>query len=189
VRRLAAAITVAKLDVDAPSDRLARNLFLELRFRVLVDDLASARAALGQRRREDLIDIAWRFTTRRRPVGLAGLASPRFRVLLGKPLGEGRRLALLPAERFLQLLLQRSDDLALPAEDDAEREPAQPVAAGSEEGRSEAVPLGCVSAKQERLRILPLTADLERAEVLVPEPVRRIGLRLPPKLQRVEVFG
>jgi len=39
------------------------------------------------------------------------------------------------------------------------------------------------------VRILPLTADLEGAEVLVPGAVRSFRLRLPPELELVQVLG
>src|SRR5215510_3003122 len=54
---------------------------------------------------------------------------------------------------------------------------------------SELLPLRRLSCEQEGLRILPLAADLERAEVFVPEPVRSLGFGLSPHLQLIEVFG
>jgi hypothetical protein len=48
---------------------------------------------------------------------------------------------------------------------------------------------GWLAPQQECLRKLPLATDLERAESLVPEAVRSLGLGLPPELQLVEVLG
>src|SRR5260370_18279190 len=49
--------------------------------------------------------------------------------------------------------------------------------------------LGRLASNQEGFRVLTLTADLERAEVLVPGPIGSFGLRLAPQLELVEIFG
>jgi hypothetical protein len=53
---------------------------------------------------------------------------------------------------------------------------------------SELLPFGSLACKQEGLRVFPFAADFERAEVLVPEPVRRIGIRFSPRFELVKVF-
>src|SRR5260221_7830723 len=49
------------------------------------------------------------------------------------------------------------------------------------------MPLGGLTAQQERLRILPLTAEFERTEVLIPEALRRFRFGFSPQLELVEV--
>jgi hypothetical protein len=49
--------------------------------------------------------------------------------------------------------------------------------------------VGRLPTKQECLGILALTADLEGPEVLVPVTLRSFRLRLPPKLELVEILG
>src|SRR6185295_3961487 len=61
--------------------------------------------------------------------------------------------------------------------------------AGSRGGtHSEFLPLSRLSCEQEGLWIFALAADLEGAEVLVPEIVRSLGLGLSPNLQLIQVF-
>src|SRR5712691_12106879 len=54
---------------------------------------------------------------------------------------------------------------------------------------SRVFPFGRLASEQKRLRILSFAADLEGAEILVPRSIRRLGFRLPPRLQLVEVLG
>src|SRR6266702_7164080 len=54
---------------------------------------------------------------------------------------------------------------------------------------SRVFPLGGLASEQKRLRILSFAANLEGTEVLVPRSTRRLGFRLPPRLQLVEVLG
>ena len=54
--------------------------------------------------------------------------------------------------------------------------------------KSERLPFRRLSPEQEGLRELPFTADFERAEILEPEPIRRVGLGLSPELQPVQIL-
>src|SRR5439155_14953887 len=46
-----------------------------------------------------------------------------------------------------------------------------------------------VSSKQERLGIRALSANLERAKILVPRPLRRVRFRFTPELELIEIVG
>ncbi len=45
-----------------------------------------------------------------------------------------------------------------------------------------------LAAQEESLRVLSLAADLERPKVSEPKSLRRLGVRLTPELELVEIF-
>jgi len=55
--------------------------------------------------------------------------------------------------------------------------------------KSEALPFGGLPGKQEGFGELALAADLERAEILIPESFGRLRLGFAPQLQLIQVFG
>src|SRR6266850_5507445 len=53
---------------------------------------------------------------------------------------------------------------------------------------SELLPFGGLARQQEGLRVFSLATDFERTEVLVPKPLRGIGIRFSPRFELVQVF-
>src|SRR6266850_4650972 len=54
---------------------------------------------------------------------------------------------------------------------------------------SELPPFRGLAREQKGLRVLSVPTDFERTEVLVPEPLRGLGIGLSPRFELVEVFG
>ena len=54
---------------------------------------------------------------------------------------------------------------------------------------SELLTFGRLAREQEGLRVFSFATDFERTEVLVPEPIRGIGIRFSPRFELVKVFG
>ena len=101
---------MADLDIEPAHDRLANDVFLILRHRFVVNRIAAAFAPLRQRYRYLLVDMIGNGTTRLLSVFRSALAARPLRLLFALTSGEwGRRLTLLPPQRFFEFLPQPID--------------------------------------------------------------------------------
>ncbi len=102
----AAADVNVELTVDRPTRDLDLVLMVDVR---LVDGTAAVGAGVGQRRLVGFVDLLGRLAMGLGAVVLARLAAGLLRLRLGRPLGEGRRLAFPRPALFVEQASQVFD--------------------------------------------------------------------------------